>query len=136
MREIKFRAWDKKQKKMLKWEQIQKSFNNYWWSHKNNGNYILMQYTGINDVDGKEVYEGDIVKINAIVLREEDRWNGKTGEYMGKKHVEVPLKVVKVVEWKIDGFGLVNNNWIEWNFELIGNIYENPEFLKSSRKGT
>lgn len=76
-REIKFRMWHKKSKKMFDVESInfKDRIVNIW----NSGIYslstfclddvILMQYTGLHDKNGKEIYEGDIVKIK---YRDED----------------------------------------------------------------
>ena len=68
----------------------------------------LMQFTGLLDKNGKEIYEGDILK------------------YRGKLSFNDPPFVV---EWQND-----DARWTEFypsnNFEVIGNIYENPELLK------
>jgi len=70
-----------------------------------------MQYTGLVDKQGKEIYEGDIVKAFAVL--------DKTKEFNC------------AVEWSAGGFIAngslgVNNHLLE----VIGNIYENPELLK------
>ncbi len=54
MREIKFRAWDSDEKYM----QPYKGF-----VHKVPNGYVLMQYTGLLDKSGKEIYEGDVVRM-------------------------------------------------------------------------
>lgn len=86
----------------------------------------LMQFTGLLDKNGKEIYENDVVvKV--------DGWIGASG-YAGYAKDEK----VKV-EWNEDIAGFfpfanydgdcgVKNNGNE--FEIIGNIYENPELLK------
>lgn len=69
-REIKFRAWVIDGKTMVAWEdmlkceeptQLEHSFTE-WFNEK--GNVILMQLTGLKDKNGKEIYEGDILKYN------------------------------------------------------------------------
>lgn len=122
MREIKFRAWNKKLKKMFKIGQItiEKGSWNY---EPENREYIgmslqyqpslvLMQYTGLQDRNGKEIYEGDIIKISG--------------------HTEFK-SIVKWENycWKCGEKSLYNISTIDWaNIETIGNIYENKELLE------
>ena len=66
MREIKFRAWDKNTKIMIHWDDLVKSrisFRNFRWAllSENSENFELMQYTGLKDKNGVEIYEGDIL---------------------------------------------------------------------------
>ena len=116
MREIKFRAWDGNQ--MLDPEDISQAPEYRKWLGK--FDYELMQYTGLKDKNGKEIYEGDIID---ILLRFSDC-----------ESYEIAL-----VEF-IDGafwfdakiFGYEDCNWHHYNDsdrEVIGNIYENPELL-------
>lgn len=124
MREIKFRAWDG--------EQMHKAFDLtqnpiYWW--KDNFDYPLMQYTGLKDKNGVEIYEGDILSssggyggdlIGSVywgVLSDTDGWSH--GAYQC---------------WVCDGeslFDLAGAN-SDASCEVIGNIYENPELLEQA----
>ena len=120
MREIKFRIWNNE--KMSSWEDLLKHSRNFTHfdnliGHFNNPDVaILMQYTGLKDKNGKEIYEGDILEserenacqwvvvwFNGWYL---DRYvNGKRDETVGKYGFRTDLKI-------------------------IGNIYENPELIK------
>jgi uncharacterized phage protein (TIGR01671 family) len=113
-RELKFRAWDlDSQDKMYSWEEIRNLFND----HLKQERVILMQYTGIKDKNGKEIYEGDIVV--------------ESGEYVnpfdGSSH---KFSRTFEVKYLADGFHLFTDQ-VNGEHEVISNIYENPELLKS-----
>lgn len=132
MRPIKFRAWDKEKKRMLPVEDINwmdsdtKDFVTVWDKTKDGygdevGGYtmefpvecILMQYTGLKDKNGKEIYEGDIVKPNL-----------KTEE------LNTPLEVIYFAGgFTVDGWGIAALAQ-DYKWEVIGNIYSNPELIK------
>lgn len=122
MREIKFRAWNKKQRKMLSWEQIQHRFESYWWSYKNGGNYILMEYTGLNNKNGKEIYEGDIVKLSAGLIAKVIWAKAEAGF------------CIECQEEHPEGGFYVTYDWIPKDCEVVGNIYENTELLTTHSK--
>ena len=123
MREIKFRAWDREKEKMYEVENI------CFYGHKSvtlQYNPVIkkaiedieiMQCTGMKDSTGKEIYEGDIIKIN-----EEECYSG---EHVG----DVCFLDVGGC-WYINGVrdGLADINRNYW-IDVIGNIYENPELL-------
>ena len=83
--------------------------------------FKLMQYTGLKDKNGKEIYEGDIFATdnnhNFTVIYEDTRFIGVDGDRDGKGYVCCVDSCYK------DGSSSI---------EVIGNIYENPELLERS----
>lgn len=73
---------------------------------------VFMQYTGLKDNNGKEIYEGDIVQLS--INEEKPHHFGKV-EYLPPKFF--------VIDGEKSGLILTNR------YEVIGNIYENPELL-------
>jgi uncharacterized phage protein (TIGR01671 family) len=118
-REIKFRAWDKVNKRIISWEKFTKS--NYplnLFSHIQDYYWEMMQYTGIKDKNGKEIYESDIVK-----NRDEIRlvkWRNYGFSF-------IPIKNAIGIMTCVSGRKRQNKTS---TFEVIGNIYENPELLE------
>ena len=126
MREIKFRAWLKKEKMMIKWYpqffSDTSPVTHYSDEFPNPEDYddiILMQYTGLHDKNGKEIYEGDILKV--IFENHSENFRVDWSDiYAG---------------WDCEGVSLsellgMEHGEITHNVEIIGNIYENPELLK------
>lgn len=122
MRTIKFRAWDTREEKMAPVKTICPGVgateDDRW---GNEGHYfpecrlVLMQYTGLKDKDGKEIYEGDMLK--------------------GKPYIEANCTRKGEVVFDNGMFRVVMQNVFrrldelaEW-CEVIGNIYENPDLL-------
>lgn len=131
MREIKFRAWDKEKNKMyysltlypscqivvdddsvgiLKSTSVKFPLNP--------GEFELMQYTGLKDKNGREIYEGDIVQ-----------WGHLSHGYI-KSVIEF---VAGIFQQYPQTAGVISSslNQIVLNCEVVGNIYENPEILKA-----
>ena len=122
MREIKFRAWDKVEKKMFiparlsfKDELYQEFYNDSCGGNEHPFSYInLMQYTGLKDKNGKEIYEGDVVRYKAFEI-----W------YARKVYFDTEL-----CQFGLHSSNFLFHNQFSDNLEIIGNIYENPELLK------
>ena len=145
MREIKFRAWDKEGKRMLSISEIDFHQKHIWgvWRESDirQGNYkllfdecILMQFTGLKDKNGKEIYEGDIVKYKHIT-----GFNAEEDYEQGADDMGSESEYIKAIEFKNGEFyprpaGYFPDDgyyaWRNWDFEVIGNVYENPELLK------
>jgi uncharacterized phage protein (TIGR01671 family) len=135
-REIKFKAWDKSQNQMITsvaiygvWEQFVTSFDRDYIHNSQDWNgiegfsydYELLQFTGLKDKNGKEIYDGDIVKCLLATEPEDKGFICKFKDYRWKfNNVRYPDD---------DFYGTVNYNYIQQNCEVIGNIYENPELL-------
>lgn len=126
MRTIKFRAWDKNSSSMIYSGDCEENGDLFW-----SGSYKLpkMQFTGLLDKNGKEIYEGDIVRVLAIDLEDTDPKTGKFGRIICDEIAEI--------KWKNIGWGF----WIKYsmwlydgyrNLEVLGNIMENPELLTNN----
>lgn len=115
MREIKFRCWDIVFNKMRYEQDLWDIAYNELFIHTPDQRALnLMQYTGLKDINDKEIYEGDIIKIYDI----------QTGQFSESTHVII---YNNKSEWTIDDYWLLSRK--HHKCKVIGNIYENKELL-------
>lgn len=128
MREIKFRAWVNELKLMCIVERLDIAAGRICLKHVEFAKIFLservgapindvklMQYTGLKDKNGKEIYEGDIVKINEYVF-------ANTYEDVYKE-----VRYSNNAEW-VAGSSMLSR--IYARCEVVGNIYGCPEVLE------
>ena len=126
MREIKFRAWDKENKKMMKVSSL--SLENKEIAVRENGTYHffrmknleLMQYTGLNDKNDKEIYEGDI-----LFFRDEN-----TKYVVVWQDAAFIIKSIEIRKYSEEMCWLDDT---EICCESVVNIYENKTLLEENK---
>lgn len=144
-REIKFRVWDKYKKQMYPISSIDYDIfsqeiriiavghrNGMCTSYNKNHNsekcditaLELMQYTGLHDKNGKEIYEGDIVVDKEDEVMGEITWNEEEASF----YFSILYENGTYEEEKL-------NDWASV-LEVIGNIYDNPELLGGEDEST
>lgn len=150
MREIKFRAWDKYTEEMWNVETLhiedeyvdlfktniyEKPLENPW---AKISDVILMQYTGLKDKNGVEIYEGDIVRFTNSI-DEVDNEVGKVIWEQSECNFVAQYKTTNRVRQEENGttitIYLISNETYreDVEYEVIGNIYESPELLESKK---
>ena len=130
MRDIKFRCWDTENKEMLEVQELdyEDSYNGQsmirttmYSDYFDTEDMILMQYVGLKDKNGKEIYEGDIVKFRFKDDREE------FPDLIGYIEYQTTFTAFRIMSnqgsFKID---ITEIKFIK----VIGNIYKNPELLE------
>ena len=101
--ELEFRVWDVRLNFFLPTNDTDGKFNPLWFQNenKNGEQYVIQQYTGYKDENGRYIYDGDFVKIT---------------DMSGKYIIQVCWNDLRLC---VDG-----------QRKVIGNIFENPELLK------
>jgi len=148
MREIKFRAWIKPNNTGFEGEMITQESNSDWFMISNGtgftivedhtdyleeDQFVIMQYTGLKDKNGVEIYEGDIIAYTNLLEEEK-----KGSIYFREGSFRLKQKTLGKNEW--DGeVRMWNDGSHDWysienlesfEMEVIGNIHQNPELLK------
>lgn len=111
----KYRAWNKETKTMNGMAEIYRNRNQEIELRPRDGNIILMQSTGLVDKNGKKIFEGDILASETYPVNGAVEYRAKLGMWVNC------LKEYSYYEY----LGNVASNR-----KIIGNIYENPEFLE------
>lgn len=136
MRELKFRAWDKTENRMARnVEDLLFNSKGLYGVVLNHMGFafrrrvkdvILEQYTGLKDKNGKEIYEGDVVRTHFSFGHEVTqepfviKWNKERAMFEGSK--PKPLENDYLVTFSF----FPEQRFL---YEIIGNIHENPELL-------
>lgn len=127
---IKFRAWDKKTKTMYEVKSIVFTLQSMLCVNKkavypertlylDDDDTILMQYTGLKDKNGVEIFEGDVVKLQYTIASDFELF--EVHQFRGGM-------------WRIDNRRRGSELWLRnEDCEVIGNIYEHPHLLEEAK---
>ena len=119
---LRFRAWDKETKTMNGMAEIYRNRNQEIELRPRDENIILMQSTGLHDKNGKEIFEGDIVRMR------NPRDRRQIGMFQVVRVANSPMLGLLDKKLTTEIFNLYEH--MRNYYEIIGNVYENPELLE------
>lgn len=132
MRELNFRVWNDNEKKMLYFDFEGIDGGYVFTAHDRKGNLLkeqtdieekdVMQYTGLKDKNGKDIYENDIVMLPEGETKQILFIAGSFCFLILEKMAHAPLS-----QFILGGYG---NPPSQTSLEVIGNKFENPELIK------
>ncbi|ASN62118.1 YopX family protein [Latilactobacillus curvatus] len=134
MREIKFRAWHKNRETFLDFD----------WAVDKLGRVFsildkcvydeftdeieLMQYTGLKDMNGVEIYEGDVVNVSWPLSKLKG-----INHAIGYSEVKDGHPVSEAIDWYEDVSRLIQTHDNGGQITVVGNCFENPELLEAEK---
>ena len=131
-----FRVWDKEKKRWTKYEitnDLQRFYDKdkeCWYCDIYNARFILLQATGLTDINDNEIFEGDILLSTASENQED--WKKWRVHYADGRFLidykQIPKDKRKRKNLEVEDL-CEDNVWL-YGLEVIGNIYENPELLE------
>lgn len=131
-REMKYRVWDNENKSYndpyssAYYAMAQDGGLDFYvhgdhWKGADPDTYVVEQYTGLKDKNGKEIYEGDIVKVYT--------WTNLT-KGMEYRYTTKVFWQERYAQFNTTYNDALSNEITQDFFEVIGNIHENPELLE------
>ena len=123
-RVIKFRAWDRENQVMHVFDSLRMMDNGVFFEnsnfnmgdgHNDDTEAVLMQFTGLKDSKGVDIYEGDIMEFDAK-------------EWGNSENNRSAVAFSPVSGWMGVGYP---SDWHQW-VSVIGNIHQHPELLQNS----
>lgn len=135
MRIIKFRAWDKRKNKGCDTKEMLYDAQNHnlWRDFVDYPEiYELMEFTGLKDKDGREIYEGDVID-SCYYYDYEEPWGGQNSaldDFRGKIEYDNENACFYIKAQTLQSGKKLFNQIELKETKIIGNIHENPELLK------